>query len=418
MFVKFLSFLFVILPLRTSAQALTTIQGQLFNKETNAPVVFANVHTNGYGTSSNQLGRFTLSFNKELNDTVFTISCIGYETKQVAIKNIESEIKIFLVPKTEVLGEVVILSITPTQILKRAYNSLVKNYKTSVSSAKFTLDQYIFDDADSLLGYSRTNGLSNDQLVDSSRMFPKIRIDSITITEGFLKYDTVSKMGFNIKSPVVHSLSPYFFLSTNSVKHFLSASPYPEEFYESKEIKLEGIGEINGEEHYAISMISKKTEKTLYQAYYLLINSKDYGIRNVTFKFNTYSSKGHVAGMVHYSASYEKIKKKYYLSNIDILLTKFDFRNLPEMKRAFYFNSMQFAEIKTKKIERIYKGLVITKDAHYKNFSRLHIISDLITPIDWQYIKGGKFMAPIRDCFECALNNNQAVRHVPQGMSN
>jgi len=346
-------------------------------------VVFAHVYINESGTSSNQLGRFTLSYNTAQKDTMLTVSCIGYETRRIGLKNHGKEIKIFLEPNTEVLREVVITALTPKQILKKAEKALVRNFSSSIFSAKFVLEQYILDDtADVLLGYSHTNGLLNDKLIDSAKVFPKVRIDSISISEGFLSYDTVTNIGFNVVG-LAHSLSPYFFFSTlNPVKHFLSGSPYQEDFYESIKITFDGIIEVNGEDHYAISMVSNKSDKKYDKAGYFLINSKDFGIRNVVIKFNGYSSDGRVTGKAHVSASYEKIKSKYFLSSMDILLTKFSYPNLSsDPNKAFYFNSIQLTEIKTKKIDRINKKSVITKDAHYKHFPHLNILSDSITHV-------------------------------------
>jgi hypothetical protein len=414
MVVKFVFFLFAFSYYCAISQSLTTIQGQLLDLETNAPVVFANVYTNGSGTSSNQLGRFNLSFYADQKDTLLTISCIGYETKRISLKNFKKENVIFLEPKTEVLREVMITALTPKQILKKAEKALLRNFSTSAFSAKFELEQCIFeDDVERPLGYSHTNGLLNDRLVDSAKVYPKVRIDSISISTGFLSYDTITNFGFNVVSPFAHSLSPYFFFSTlNPVKHFLSGSPYQEEFFESVKITLEGMMAINGEEHYSISLVSKKPDKMYDKAGFFLINAKDFGIRNVVIKLNGYSPDGRVLGKAHVSASYEKIKGKYFLSNMDILLTKISNPMLSvgttDMNKAFYINSIQMAEIKTKKIDRITKKSEMSKgrDAHYKNFPHLNVTSDSTGYVNWSFIMNGDFLKPIRDCSSCELNAN------------
>ena len=412
MLLKFLSFFCAFLTYYCAfSQFQTTIQGQLLDKETNVPVVFANIYMNESGTSSNQLGRFILSFNANQKDTLLTISCIGYETKRISSKNDEKEVKIFLEPKTEILREVVITELTPKQIFKKAEKALLRNFSSPAFSARFFLEQYIISDsAEMLLGFSHTNGRLNDKLNDSAKVFPRIRLDSISVSECFLAYDTITNIGFNVVG-LAHSLSPYFFLSAlNPVKHFLSKGSYQDDFYESINITLEGIVDINGVEHYSISLVSNKSEKKHDKTGYFLINSKDFGIRNVVIKLNGYSPDGTVAGKAHVSASYEKIKSKYYLSNMDILITKntnLNPGNDPQIfDKAFYFSSIQFTEIKTKKIDRIKKGLPLTREAHYRVFPHTKIVSDSITPINWQYIKNGNFLLPTRDCFDCPLNKN------------
>ena len=371
-------------------------------------MVFAHVYTNGAGTSSNQLGLFTLSFNANIKDTMLTVSCVGYKTNSIGLKKHGEEIIIFLEPKTEMLREVVITALTPTQILKKADRTLIRNFSSSIFSAKFELEQYIFDDdGNSLLGYSYTKGLLNDKLVDSAKVYPKVQIDSISISEGFLRYDTVSNIGFNVIG-VAHSLSPYFFFSTlNPVKHFLSKSPYKEDFYESIDITLEGMIEINNEAYYSVSLVSKKSNKKSDIAGNFLINSKDFGIRNVVIKFDSYSPDGAVAGKAHVSASYEKIRNKYFLSNLDILLTKFHNSDFSKTSKLFYFNSLQIAEIKTRKMVTVNKKWVITKDAHYRNFHNTILVHDLQQSFNLSFIKNGNFFKPIRNCSSCALNGSQ-----------
>jgi hypothetical protein len=82
------------------------IQGYILNKETNAPVIFANIWVAGedVGTTSDSLGYFR--FEKDFRNKSLIISSIGYERAEVLIDS--TFLHIFLVPVMYEIREVTV----------------------------------------------------------------------------------------------------------------------------------------------------------------------------------------------------------------------------------------------------------------------------------------------------------------------
>lgn len=81
-------------------------QGYILNKETNAPVIFANIWITGedIGTTSDSLGHFR--FDKDFRNSSLIISSIGYERAEVLIDS--TFLNIYLVPVMYEIREVTV----------------------------------------------------------------------------------------------------------------------------------------------------------------------------------------------------------------------------------------------------------------------------------------------------------------------
>lgn len=111
------------------------ISGQLLDKETKKPIVFASIYLKGetIGTTSNEEGYFTFHFPSLNNSNVVIISSIGYESVELNTDNFIPNQQLYLNSKINKLDEVVITStkkkkITAKQIVKKAYKQITRNY--------------------------------------------------------------------------------------------------------------------------------------------------------------------------------------------------------------------------------------------------------------------------------------------------
>ncbi len=385
-----------------------TIKGTLIDEEKNAPIPFANIYLNHKGTTSNQSGNFHLSFTQEKADTIIMISCIGYEKRKISVKQLSDLYnRIFLKPKTEVLKEVVVTSLSPVQILKKVEKKLSRNVNRKIFSGKLTIEQYLFDGADTLLGHSILSGLLNDRQVgyDSLKIYPKIQVEGLAVSTNFFFYDTIPNPIF----PTTNSLSPYFLYFTEPVRNYFSKEliPFPrifgEGFYSKTEIAIEGIQEFDGEKYYLISVVASSKQRDV--AGYFLINTKDFGLKSVMIKGDNYDLSGNLFSKTHLSASYIKIDKKYFLSSFDLLLKRDTGNGAP----IYYFNSVQLTDIKTKSIDKVPYKTMLKKNSTYKDLVNKAIInSSMDNQNNWSLLKTGSFIKPVRECAGCSTNDNSS----------
>ncbi|SHI77733.1 carboxypeptidase-like regulatory domain-containing protein [Aquimarina spongiae] len=126
----------LLLPLTIVAQSNDKkISGQLLDKETKEPIVFASIYLKGgtIGTTSNEEGYFTFHFPSFNHSNIIIISSIGYESIERNANDFISNQKILLNSKIGKLEEVVITStkkkrLTAKQIVKKAYKQIEHNY--------------------------------------------------------------------------------------------------------------------------------------------------------------------------------------------------------------------------------------------------------------------------------------------------
>ena len=106
-------------------QSVITIEANVLNSVTQEPIEFANIGflNRGMGTVSNERGKFILRFDEDrvLDEDVFQISTLGYETQQFVAKELytylESTSVIYLDPKLYELDQVLITSKTRVPLI-------------------------------------------------------------------------------------------------------------------------------------------------------------------------------------------------------------------------------------------------------------------------------------------------------------
>ncbi len=123
-----------------------TISGQLLNKETQEPIVFASIYLKGQGVgaTTNEEGNFVFYFSGSPQATI-VISMIGYETIEINVSDFETGQFVFLKAETTNLDEVVVVApkekLTAKQLVKKAYKAIEKNYPTQ----PYILEGYVRD---------------------------------------------------------------------------------------------------------------------------------------------------------------------------------------------------------------------------------------------------------------------------------
>ena len=131
----FTSFIFLLISALTlNAQEL--ISGKLLDSITKNAIPFATVSLNNTsGVISNENGVFQIQFKNKIKplDSLF-ISCLGYESKNLAALNFKDSI-VLLSPKSIELKEVLISNknYTAEEIIEKAYENLPKNYQKNYS---------------------------------------------------------------------------------------------------------------------------------------------------------------------------------------------------------------------------------------------------------------------------------------------
>jgi hypothetical protein len=121
------------------------LKGVVLDQENGDPVAYASISIVGTskGTSSNKEGQFSIII---LQDRLIKITCIGYESK--IIQGSDSITTIYLTPTSSKLTDIYIYNrpVNPTRIVRRAFDSIHKNYNTQTFSQEFFYRHYCKDD--------------------------------------------------------------------------------------------------------------------------------------------------------------------------------------------------------------------------------------------------------------------------------
>lgn len=108
--------LIIILSFYFFSSSSQTYSGQLINKESGQPILYANIGITGknIGTVSNATGWFKIELNSKFDKDTLCISCIGYDMRTYLIRDFKDnirnsdQVKIELLPKSYLLEEVII----------------------------------------------------------------------------------------------------------------------------------------------------------------------------------------------------------------------------------------------------------------------------------------------------------------------
>ncbi|WP_413997662.1 carboxypeptidase-like regulatory domain-containing protein [Flavobacterium sp. W1B] len=150
------------------------IKGKIIDAKTRESIPYANIKVNeSENIVSNAEGYFTLSENNSQNDTMLTISYLGYINQQLTISTLKKlEFTISLVPGIFELSDVNVSNKKPNpyEIMANVKVNLVRNYKSDASASK------------AMLFYRRSNYFNPKNIeveIDKSTGFTKLALKKV-----------------------------------------------------------------------------------------------------------------------------------------------------------------------------------------------------------------------------------------------
>jgi hypothetical protein len=109
------------------------LTGSVIDKENKSPIPFASVilPSQSIGTASNNDGDFVLKAQDSIELDTLVISCIGYESKKIALStfNLSEKLLVELEESVTQLEEVVVKPQDPIELINKAWNKISENYK-------------------------------------------------------------------------------------------------------------------------------------------------------------------------------------------------------------------------------------------------------------------------------------------------
>lgn len=252
------------------------IKGQLTD-EKNQAIPFCNVviKNTTIGSITNETGHFQLNYPKKLEKDTLIISCIGFESREIALSDFENRTQ--LQSKDFVLDEVTISAknLDPKFILKKAIENIPNNYAQEDYNIEFysrgvmmNFDS-IYIDVENIVklydkkGYDRKCNITNRRIAYKENKF-----------KGKYKY-----------APKVVALSPFYLEKMDMI----SISPlFKKKNIKKYNLKLIGTCEYEGAKVYKIDFKSKYKSLHYTGTYYIdeftgtiYINSEDHSIVRV-----------------------------------------------------------------------------------------------------------------------------------------
>jgi len=114
------------------------ISSKVVDSTTQKPIPYATIQLNKSGMITNEEGRFSFLFNKNLKTTdSLIISCIGFETLAKPLNQFKDSV-IYLIPKTIELDEVILTNkkYTVYEIIDKVKENIKKNYDVDLSKKR------------------------------------------------------------------------------------------------------------------------------------------------------------------------------------------------------------------------------------------------------------------------------------------
>jgi CubicO group peptidase (beta-lactamase class C family) len=262
------------------------LKGFITNASTGEPVPYASIclADHGLGTMTNEKGYFLFKIPPDNgNDSVY-ISHIGYQPFAMRF-NMNSlglnDIK--LQPAIDTLSEVVIKTINPNDLIKRAISSIPDNYPVSPYR---------------LSGFYRLTGLKEKKIIDISEAVFEIYNENYKGEKSQFKLikSRIDKdlTAFNGNDNVEIGLTPQELFGNDVVSDLKSSPMLSDDALKAHQFSYRGIINYNGETAYSIAFYEKDgIRKSLYEGKMII------GTRDLAFlEFNIHLSP---KGLKYYS---------------------------------------------------------------------------------------------------------------------
>ncbi|MEL7001333.1 MAG: M1 family aminopeptidase [Bacteroidota bacterium] len=248
--------------LATSAQQNgTQIKGKVMDKQTDKGIPFAHVLIDGtqIGAITDLYGGFSISSDARINPKSLTVSCLGYKSIGVPLKNRDlSFLSIALEEDIVTLNEVVVRPEDPIELLREAYRRISENYDTSfhITSAYYKM---------------------TTDLADKNIQFKEAFIDEVKprytgfVDKGHHAHDSIRIHQVRTKSNELEdwkleSMMPsensiYLVQHRDFVTEFLNYEGGFERFLSGYIFELDQIVKVSGRNTYRIGLSPKKRAK-------------------------------------------------------------------------------------------------------------------------------------------------------------
>ncbi len=260
-------------------QTMITIKGKVVDAETRSPLVFATVavmETN-VAIVTNIDGEFTLKIGETVTSKNLEVTYLGYKNKVIPISELKDnggknviELESAPIP----IKEIVVKPLDPTEIVKKAIQSIGKNYEGEANLMTAFYRETIRK--------NRTYVSIGEAVVEifKAPYYNDARFDGAKIYKG-RKSSDVQKM-----DTVLFKLQggPVSVLQLDIVKN--TESVLTKEAMEYYNYSISGVIEIDNKPHYVIDFLQKPSVDIPLFMGSLFINMETYAITEVEFGFN------------------------------------------------------------------------------------------------------------------------------------
>lgn len=259
-------------PHNTTNSEWVLIEGVITDEENNEPVPYATVRVQrtSVGTISNEEGRFLLKLERKFEKDSLVISCLGYQTRKISCRKIagEKRHKITLRKIAIELDQVVVSSLTPSQLIEEAIKRIPENY----SQEGATLD-----------GFYRTASRENGKFVRLLEAAVKVKQIGFENGERAVEYVNTrkSKDRRNYRHEETNLLQEAMtFDHVSSRRGFLSK--FNRDFWR---YELAGFTRLNGDDIYIVKAHLSTNKKLIQHEATLYIEESTYAIVKIDYHY-------------------------------------------------------------------------------------------------------------------------------------
>ena len=260
-------------------QTMITIKGKVVDAESRNPLVFATVAVmeSNVAIVTNIDGEFTLKIGETVTSKNLEVTYLGYKNKVIPISELKDnggknviELEAAPIP----IKEIVVKPLDPTDIVKKAIQSIGKNYEGEANLMTAFYRETIRK--------NRTYVSIGEAVVEifKAPYYNDARFDGARIYKG-RKSSDVEKMDtvlFKLQGGPVSVLQLDIAKNTESV--------LTKEAMEYYDYSISGVIEIDNKPHYVIDFLQKPSVDIPLFMGSLFINMETYGITEVEFGFN------------------------------------------------------------------------------------------------------------------------------------
>jgi hypothetical protein len=325
------------LSLSVLAQEYTEIRGKIVDKQTKKPVSYAHIQhkTLHLITQANNDGDFVFKIPNAFAEGSIIVSCVSYEKRTIAIKDVIKQQKIELKPDPTQLQSITINALpTANSILDSVKKHIVDNYYTDTTINTFFYreyrivdgNMYLFDEAIFDL-LRRGAGKDKRHILikfSDNQKWTKSNYKQVQKYR-LLVYDTLAIDSLAFLASDKESLIKYYEDNFSDITEFPN-SAYILGYKKSFTSTVSKYMDVDSNQFYRIVMTPKPNKRFVdeLENIEVIVNAKDYALINVSHSydkrmyFSPLSKNRKWAKKVinaYFNSAYSKVGDKYTLTN-------------------------------------------------------------------------------------------------------